>query len=179
MFSSWHSPFNLKRRRTSNLVPRVPTGRRVGEGTWEGGCRISSVGRALDWRVGGRGFDSRGRTNTQGLKMTEKLRHYLCPAANGQTFVWLGWPRKMEVPSSVGDVKIVSPISTFVLNAGTNKMLFLLLFFIIFFLSRITLTAVVFQWVVSLKRVLLEFWYHFQNRQLECSAWTGSCKIQV
>ena len=34
--------------------------------------RISSVGRALDWSVGGRGFDSRGRTNTQGLKITEK-----------------------------------------------------------------------------------------------------------
>ena len=30
-----------------------------------------SVG-ALDCRVGGRGFDSRGRTNTQGLEMTEK-----------------------------------------------------------------------------------------------------------
>ena len=34
--------------------------------------RIISVGRALDCRAGGRGFDSRGRTNTQGLKITEK-----------------------------------------------------------------------------------------------------------
>ena len=34
--------------------------------------RISSVGRALDCRAGGRRFDSRGRTNTQGLKITEK-----------------------------------------------------------------------------------------------------------
>ena len=34
--------------------------------------RISSVGRAFDCRAGGRGFDSRGRTITQGLKMTEK-----------------------------------------------------------------------------------------------------------
>ena len=34
--------------------------------------KISSVGRALDCRAGGRGFDSRGRTNTKGLKMTEK-----------------------------------------------------------------------------------------------------------
>ena len=34
--------------------------------------RISSVGRALDCRAGGRGFHSRGRTNTQGLKITEK-----------------------------------------------------------------------------------------------------------
>ena len=34
--------------------------------------RVSSVGRALDYRVGGCGLDSRGRTNTQGLKITEK-----------------------------------------------------------------------------------------------------------
>ena len=34
--------------------------------------RISSVGRAFDCRAGGRGFDTRGRTITQGLKMTEK-----------------------------------------------------------------------------------------------------------
>ena len=34
--------------------------------------RFSSVGRALDCRAEGRGFDSRGRTNTQGLKITEK-----------------------------------------------------------------------------------------------------------
>ena len=30
--------------------------------------RISSVGRVLDCRAGGRGFDSQGRSNTQGLK---------------------------------------------------------------------------------------------------------------
>ena len=34
--------------------------------------RTSSVGRALDCRTEGRGFDSRGRTNTQGLKISEK-----------------------------------------------------------------------------------------------------------
>ena len=34
--------------------------------------RISSVDKALDCKVEGRGFDSRGRTNTQGLKITEK-----------------------------------------------------------------------------------------------------------
>ena len=39
--------------------------------------RISSVGRVVDCRVvdcrvGGHGFDSRGRTNTRGLKITEK-----------------------------------------------------------------------------------------------------------
>ena len=31
----------------------------------------NSVGRALDCRAGGPGFDSRGQTKTQGLKMTE------------------------------------------------------------------------------------------------------------
>ena len=34
--------------------------------------RVSLVGRAFECRAGGRGFDSRGRTNTQGLKITEK-----------------------------------------------------------------------------------------------------------
>jgi len=34
--------------------------------------RISSVGRALDCRAVGRGFDSLDRTNTQGLEITEK-----------------------------------------------------------------------------------------------------------
>ena len=34
--------------------------------------RISSVGRTLDCRAGGRGFDSRGWTITQGLKMADK-----------------------------------------------------------------------------------------------------------
>ena len=35
--------------------------------------RISSVGRALDCPAEGRGFDSRGRTNTQGLTVTENI----------------------------------------------------------------------------------------------------------
>ena len=35
--------------------------------------RISSVGRALDCRAEGRGFDSRDRTNTQGLTVTENI----------------------------------------------------------------------------------------------------------
>ena len=34
--------------------------------------RISSVGRALDCRTGGHGFDSRGWTNTESLIITEK-----------------------------------------------------------------------------------------------------------
>ena len=41
---------------------------------------ISSVGKALNCRLGGRGFDSLGRINTQGLKTTEKGRYCLCPA---------------------------------------------------------------------------------------------------
>ena len=74
---------------------------------------ISSVGRALNCRVGGRGFDSLGRTNTQGLKTTEKWRYCLCPA-NGETFAWLGLTSKMAVWSPVGDVRIVWPIGAFV-----------------------------------------------------------------
>ena len=42
--------------------------------------RISSVGRALDCRAGGRRFDSWDWTNTQGLKITEKWMYCLCPA---------------------------------------------------------------------------------------------------
>ena len=53
-------------------------------------------------------FDSRGRTITQGLKMTEKWRYFLC-TASGWTFAWLGWPRKVAVPSPLWDVKIVFP----------------------------------------------------------------------
>ena len=46
---------------------------RAGETTSERESgRISLVSRALYCRAGGRGFDSRGRTNTQGLKITEK-----------------------------------------------------------------------------------------------------------
>ena len=33
---------------------------------------VSSVGRACACRAGGCGFDSQGRTNTKGLKITEK-----------------------------------------------------------------------------------------------------------
>ena len=35
--------------------------------------RISSVSRAFDCRAGGCRFESQDQTNTQGLKMTEKL----------------------------------------------------------------------------------------------------------
>ena len=62
----------------------------------------------------------RGRTNTHSLKITEKWAYFLCPA-NAWTFVWLGWPLKMAVQSPLEDLKIVSPISAFVLNILTLK----------------------------------------------------------
>ena len=40
---------------------------------------ISSVGRAIDCRAGGRGFDSPGLTNTQGLKNTCELNVVTLP----------------------------------------------------------------------------------------------------
>ena len=70
--------------------------------------RISPVGRAGDFRAGGGGFDSRGRTISQGLKIIEKWRYYLC-TARCWTFAWLEWLRKMVVPSPVGDVKYSVP----------------------------------------------------------------------
>ena len=51
----------------------------------------------VDCRAGGRGFDSRGQTNTQGLKITKKWSHSLC-SASSKTFAWLGWPHEMAVP---------------------------------------------------------------------------------
>ena len=89
--------------------------------------RMSSVGRALDCKAGDRGFDSQGRASTQGLKITENWRYSLC-TASGWTFAWLGWPRKMAVPSQVGNVNIVSPISTFLLNISTLKKAHFLIF---------------------------------------------------
>ena len=73
----------------------------------ENNGRIRSVGKAFDCRAEGFGFDFRGRTIiTQGLKIIEKWRYSLCTASSW-TFSRLWWPRKMEVPSPVGDVKIV------------------------------------------------------------------------
>ena len=69
---------------------------------------LAQSGRAFDCRAGGRGFDSRGRTITQSLKITEKWRYFLC-TASGETFAWLGWPRKMAVPSPLEDVKYSVP----------------------------------------------------------------------
>ena len=50
--------------------------------------RISSVGRVLDCRTGGRGFDSRGQTNTQGLKIIEKGRYCIGPEAARPSHGW-------------------------------------------------------------------------------------------
>ena len=71
---------------------------------WSAAGLVQSAGRALNCRAGARGFDSPSWTNTQCLKITGKLSYCLC-TANGKTFAWLWWPRKMAVPSPVGDVK--------------------------------------------------------------------------
>ena len=47
------------------------------------------------------------------------------PGAGPIFTVWLRWPRKMAVPSPVGDAKIMSPIGTFVLNTLEIKSIFL------------------------------------------------------
>ena len=61
-----------------------------------------SFGRALDCWAAGRGIDSQGRNNTQGLKITEKWRYSLC-TASVWNLTWLGWPCKVALPSPVGD----------------------------------------------------------------------------
>ena len=72
----------FKQLRVGDLVIRYKQLGMKGTGKERMGCvvlsyycycgRIISVGRALDCRAGGRGFDSRDRNNTQGLKITEK-----------------------------------------------------------------------------------------------------------
>ena len=68
--------------------------------------RISSVAKSA-WVQSGRY-----------LNMTEKWKYCLCPA---NSFAWLWWTPKMAVLSPAGDIKIVSPISTFMLNTLTLK----------------------------------------------------------
>ena len=100
--------------------------------------RISSVGRALtaDQKVEGsihrtepnlpnkreKGPPDRRlyRTDTHGIKITEKRRCCLQPA-NGWTFAWLRWPRKMAAPSPLGKEQKVHLISTLVLQKLTLK----------------------------------------------------------
>ena len=68
-------------------------------------ARISSLGRALDCRAGGRGFDSREGPILQVIKwLRNEGTARLCPA-NGYTCNWLGWPCKVAPPSPVGDLK--------------------------------------------------------------------------
>ena len=74
-----------------------------------------TVGRALDYRTGGCGFNSQGQTNTPNLKTTKKWRHFLCPA-NCKMFVWVRWLCKLTVLSPEQDIKIMSSMSTSVLN---------------------------------------------------------------
>ena len=74
--------------------------------------RISSVGRALDCRAGGHGFDSRDRTNTQRLKITEKWGYCLCPL-KGWTCAWLGWPESSHILLARGQflLDLVNPLN--------------------------------------------------------------------
>ena len=57
------------------------------------------------------------------VRVLKSLRNEGNPFAlhAARPFAWLRSPRKMAVPSPVGEVKIVSPISTFVLNTLTLK----------------------------------------------------------
>ena len=80
--------------------------------------RISSARKALDCRAGGGGFDPQGQTNTQGLKIAEKWSYSLCTVLHCGSNDHIKWRS--------GDVKIVSPISTLLLNTLTLKVLFLI-----------------------------------------------------
>ena len=57
------------------------------------------------------------------IKITEKWRYSLCTAISAR-------PRKMAVPSPVGEVKILSPVTTFVLNTLTLKSSAVVFFFL-------------------------------------------------
>ena len=64
--------------------------------------------------MGGRGFDSRGRTNTQGNEGNTFALQMARPSRSSDDY-------GMAIPPPVGDVNIVSPISTPVLNTLTLK----------------------------------------------------------
>ena len=109
---SVHSPHNPPSQACSSLTLPFNCG------------RTNSVCRVLDCRAGGRRFDSRGRTHTQVLK---KLRNEGTAFAlqSAGPLGGLVDHVEMAVLSPVGDVKIVSPISTFVLNTVTIKEFFI------------------------------------------------------
>ena len=73
--------------------------------------RISSVGRACDCWTGGRGFYSRDRTITQGLKISEKWRYLPLHCKRQDLRV-----ARMTTLNGGPVPCYVSPISTFVLN---------------------------------------------------------------
>ena len=77
---------------------------------------LAQISQYSAWLQSGRSREP----NTQRLKNDWVMKVLLCPA-NDWTFAWLGWTRKLAVPSPVGDVKIASPSSTFVLNTLAPK----------------------------------------------------------
>ena len=84
--------------------------------------RISSVGRALDCRAGGCRLNFRGRTNTQGLKITKKWRYSSPLQCKRVDFCVARMTMLNGGPvSSWRHKKIVSAISTFRLNTVTLK----------------------------------------------------------
>ena len=62
-------------------------------------CRISSVGRELGRRAECRGFDSRGRTTTQGFKINEKWRDFRGSDDHVKWRSLSGWGRGNSVPN--------------------------------------------------------------------------------
>ena len=71
-------------------------------------CRISSVGRALDCRAGGRGFDYWNQTITQDLKITGFAKSR--PAAHGSR--WPSGP-KAQLPAAHGPRRPRGPVLIF------------------------------------------------------------------
>ena len=61
---------------------------RSGEKTFPAAGLAHAVGRALDCRAEGRGFDSRGGTNTQGLKIIEKVFPLHCGKRRDFRVAW-------------------------------------------------------------------------------------------
>ena len=83
--------------------------------------RISSVSSRLDCGARGHGYDSQGRTNTQGLKITEKWRYFLCPVKVARPSCGSDYHKKQQSCLQLETQKIVSPISNFILNTLTLK----------------------------------------------------------
>ena len=67
-----------------------------------------SVGRALDFRVGGRGFGSPGLKQYSGCSNNSR--------SEGTVQYRIGWPRKMAVPSAEEDLKFCPQLVPFKAN---------------------------------------------------------------